>query len=638
MTFSNRISIAGAIPLIVALGIVAMLAAIFLAPAKPVSAIANAGTCDLSPVHLDMLLDRYGLKSYQCNTLNYSTTAPTPLRDTGDNRPTAAVWDYSGKGLESFEISDADAKILKRLKSLDTWDTTATPPETFEDIVITDVDIAPDAVRYIDLTGNPLSVEDVSFANIPPRIAVILSADSNVSGFQQEDYTVTEESPGFISLAFPDLRATDVDDTTTADVDESLMTAVVTVGGDATSDRNSALGTGDKIELVTFGIDVDATPSTLTLTALARRFQINSEADNVIFYFPITVAKDNDNDDDWDIRLTIAETDAGLLNANDDFELTNNEADVTILDADAPSTSVCDRSEDVEEALLRYASDSARGGQAAEAGFGGHVRCDDITLRDLSTVGILTVADADTDDEEPIANLVAGDFEGLTKLTSLRIVGARSLPSGIFAGVGSKVAGDGTVLISFEKNTPGEDGIDKVGDFTPSTIPTHIWDDQEKKQVIVLDDDTNDKDEGVTKGLDADLYAGTENGHFFVLTNAATSAYVLADKVVITAAALEGADATNELMRPTIDLDSHLADADRTAGNQRGGGPGSKTSKVVRFAITIPDVDDKDKGERNTWLFLFAADNDTSSADSDQLPTDAGDLKDVATVVVTDDD
>ncbi|MXW28752.1 MAG: hypothetical protein F4Z80_07780 [Chloroflexi bacterium] len=241
------------------------------------------------------------------------------------------------------------------------------------------------------------------------------------------------------------------------------------------------------------------------------------------------------------------------------------------------------------------------------------------------------MTDADADDREPIANMVTGDFEGFTGVTSLHIVGARSLPSGIFAAVGSKVAGSGTVQITFEKNNAADEDVDKVGAFTPSTIPAHIWDDQEKKQVIVLDDDKNAKGEGTTKGLDADLYAGAENGYFFVLTNAATSGYVLGDKVIIGATEL-GSGGANELMRPTIDLNT------TDAGNQRGGGPGSKTSKVVRFAVSIPDVDDKDKGDRNTWLFLFAADNDTTSPGSDELPGNAGDLKDVATVAVTDDD
>ena len=36
----------------------------------------------------------------------------------------------------------------------------------------------------------------------------------------------------------------------------------------------------------------------------------------------------------------------------DDYELANDEADITVLDADAPANSVCDRSEDVEAAIL----------------------------------------------------------------------------------------------------------------------------------------------------------------------------------------------------------------------------------------------------------------------------------------------
>ena len=273
MTLSNRISIAGAIPLIVALGIVALVAAVLLAPARPASATENAGTCDLSAVHLDMLLDRYGLKSFQCNSLDYDLS----LRSTGDNQPSADVWDYSGKGLESFEFSKADADILKRLKSTDTFDTTTTPPETFEDIDIDGADIAPNVVRYIDLTGNPLSIEDVSFANIPARVAVILSAESNVSGFQQEDYTVTEGAPSYISVAFPGLRAVDEDDATTTDADESLMTGTVTVGGDAGAARNPALGTGSKIQLVSFGDNDTDSTNAIDLTSTTRTFQVNSE-------------------------------------------------------------------------------------------------------------------------------------------------------------------------------------------------------------------------------------------------------------------------------------------------------------------------------------------------------------------------
>ena len=149
----------------------------------------------------------------------------------------------------------------------------------------------------------------------------------------------------------------------------------------------------------------------------------------MIFYLPLTVSKDNENDEDWDISLRIAETAAALTNANDGFELTNDEADVTILDADAPTLSVCDRSEDVESAILSYATNAAGGAQAEAAGFGGNVRCDDITVRDLGTIRTFTVTDADADDREPIANLVSGDFEGFTGVTSLHIVGSRNLPS-----------------------------------------------------------------------------------------------------------------------------------------------------------------------------------------------------------------
>ena len=115
--------------------------------------------------------------------------------------------------------------------------------------------------------------------------------------------------------------------------------------------------------------------------------------------------------------------------------ISNDEADVTILDADAPALSVCDRSEDVEAEILDIAAASAPATGAL--GFGANLRCDDITVRDLSTVeATLTIMDDDDDDAEALESLIAGDFEGMTGLTSLKIVGARTLPSGIFAGVG----------------------------------------------------------------------------------------------------------------------------------------------------------------------------------------------------------
>ncbi len=212
--------------------------------------------------------------------------------------------------------------------------------------------------------------------------------------------------------------------------------------------------------------------------------------------------------------------------------------------------------------------------------------------------------------QKPIEDLIAGDFEGLKGLNTLHITGARSLPSGIFAGVGN--ADDNAVQITFGKNTSSDDDVDKVGNFKPSTIPAHIFDDQESQQVIILVDDTNDSDEGITKGFGANLYAGVEGEHIFVLTNAATTSYVLGNKVDFSEL---GAEGDNPLRGPTI--------------TDRGAGSGEEGSKVARFAIKIIPDDSDDDGERNTWLFLFP-----SAAD----PTNAESLTDIAVVAVTDDD
>ena len=59
---------------------------------------------------------------------------------------------------------------------------------------------------------------------------------------------------------------------------------------------------------------------------------------------------------------------------------------------------------------------------------------------------------------------------------------------------------------------------------------------------------------------------------------------------------------------------------------------------IVRFAVTIPDVDDEDKGNRNMWLFLFATDGDDTVGDPAADPEDATDLVALATVAITDDD
>lgn len=568
LTLSNRITLAGALPILVAAALAVLIAAIALPPTRPASAVEDAGTCDLSPVILDMLLARYDASINQCDTLD-----PTDTAFGVDDDFDEAVWDFSGQGLTEFAISNDDRDLLRILHGTDTT-AEATDP------------IAPEAVRYIDLTGNPLTIGDVDFANIPSQIAVILSADSNVNGFQATEYTITEGSPSYAAVAFPSA-------TVAADSDPSgtLQPAFTISGRDALADfATNAFLQGAHTRLIDFGTEG-------AVAAVARTAQVNSVSDNRIFYLPLHVNKDNDNRDEWDFTITITDPVPGA-DTTATFEITNDEADITVLDADAPSLSVCDRSEDVEAAILGLAG--ADGLSPANL-YGGHTKCDDLTLRDLGQIPGLAVLDSD-EDNEPIADLVAGDFEGLTGAATLSIQGARSLPSGIFAGVG-KDAADG-VQITFSKNINADEDVDEVGNFTPSTIPQHVFDDQEKKQVIILADDLNDEEKGVTSGLDADIYAVEEGSQFFVMTKATETFYVLGATVII-----EG-DGESMVDGPTITVDRGTA----------------ASPKVARYAISPED--DNDGDDESIWLFLF----------NSATPTSAGNLVDLAAVSVVDDD
>ncbi len=535
-----------------------------------------------------MLLDRHGLKAYQCNELD-SDSPPA----TGDDAPDLAVWDFSGQELTEFAITEGDADILKRIQSAETFDPDADPPETFEDIDIDNAAIAPDTVRFFDLTGNPdLTIENVSFANIPSRISLILSADSPDSGFQQATYELTEGTVGYVAVAFPDLA---IDDD--GDDEKDVMTVTISVGGDAADDLNAALedDTDDlQFGLVTFGdppqTRTDASSQDATIEA--RTFLANSDADDIVYYLPIKAEKDNELTSEWDIDLEITVINPAASNAIKNLDLADSV--ITVLDADAPILDVCDRSDNVVDSIKQEITTGTQIGDDADI-FGGHDECD-LTLRDLGEIETLTIQNKRAG--EPLDDaLSAGDLEGLTGLTSLQLVGADALPSGIFAGVGSD--GDG-VQISFDANSPGDDDDDvpKVGDFTPSTLPTHVFDDQEAKQVIVLSDDLDDEDDPVTNGLDADLYAVTEGGHFFVVTRADTSAWVLGSSVTFATPGLnDGITVTG-------------------------------SNKIVRFAITETD-DEKADGDRIEWLFLFKTTNDLAA-------NGVSDLVDLATVAITD--
>ncbi len=314
MTLSNRITLAGALPLLVAFALAVLVAAIALAPSKPTSATGSSDLCGLSPVLLDMLIERHGSNAQGCDTLTFGDGIAEDFDE--------AIWDLSGnddRSLTEFAISDDDADILKVFNS-----------ESLAGVEIVDGPVIAAAVDYIDLTGNPLTIDDVNFKHIPSTVGVILSADSNVNGFQASEYTVTEGTASYVAVAFPDLTFTN----------EALPLApTFTISGrDATAmfgpgDRPFASGTHR--QLIKFG---EGTPDEVERDAL-----VNSVSDSRIFYLPLTVDKDNDNSDEWDFSISIGAT----IGNNDttDYDLANDEIDITVLDADAPATSVCDRSE-----------------------------------------------------------------------------------------------------------------------------------------------------------------------------------------------------------------------------------------------------------------------------------------------------
>ena len=565
-----------------------------------------------------MLLARYGLDSADCDTIDIQNNDNSGTQLQLATGMVADTWDFSGKNLSSFAVTDDDAKYLKKLMGGN--DGTR---------------IAEAGVRYIDLTGNSLTAADVNFKHIPSNVAVKLTADSNVKGFQLADYTITEGGASYVAAALPDLLTGP----------NTHFQVTVGLTGDVTKDVNEALdrgGNATRETLVSFG----------TGTGNSRILEVDSDSGSVIYHWPITVSNDNETEDDWEITLTINE-DTGVKQGTSASNAANataaavslaiDQAEVTILDADEPATIVCNRSEDVEASILQVVAVSGN-----EADFGGTTNnprdCDELTKRDLSKITQLWVADDDTDDMEPLETLLANDFADLTGLYRLHIVGARALPSGIFAGVGKDSAynhddDDGTTPtvktteITFAKNQPEDPDDDSVGNFTPSTIPQHIWDDQEAWQVITLSDDKDSSDKGVTKGLDADLYAGAENGHFFVLTNAATAKYVLGTTTTFASTEIK----LPEMGTGTITANNTVGNVDPIGANTVVlGAVGEKSSRVVRFAVSIDDVDDEDKGDRTSWIFLFGTGAANVVGTND--PTNAGDLKDIAAVAITDDD
>ena len=570
LTLSNRISLAGALPIVVALVVCAVAAAIMLAPTTNVSADADPRGCELSADLLDALLDRFDMAPTQCDDMSLANVDAATI-DVGS----ATVWDFSDRGWTEFGISAADAEVLMVLT--DTNDVAADADGTGPVVEAT--------VRYIDLTGNDISIEDVDFSRIPRTVAIILDGATTGVGFQAEEYTVTEGSAGYVSVAFPGVLVED---------DEFEFDFVVS-GGDSTDALNAGLGGNVG--------DTNATLISVGGAATTRDAFANSDSESKIFYYPLNVGKDNTTNPEWDFTLAIDDTAANLDGFTSDFDSDDlDDVTITVLDADAPEVSVCDRSDDVEDWLVAYVSDATVNTTNANPD---NDDCDEITTRDLNSLtGTLTFSEfgADADDELPMENLIAGDFQGLSDITSLVVRGARSLPSGIFDGVGSGLEGDATVTISFAQNTSDDPDDEKAGKYSISTIPSHIWENQEPQQVIVVNDDLDPDDDtmGVTKGLNSSIYPGVEGGHIWVITPYTTNAWTLGTMVTF----------------PLADVDPIVAAV-------------PSDPQVVRFAIELAQEDDADDVDDDTaWLFLF----DSSTA------ANAGSLLDYAVVLISDDD
>ena len=252
LTFSNRITLAGALPLLVAFALAVLVAAIVLAPVGQVKATNTAKACKLSPVILDMLLDRYGKASHECNDLNISDVDGADATATLANGESATTWDFSGQELTEFAISDDDAAILKLLTDERETIPAEDDDQTDADDTVGTGPVVEPGVRYIDLTGNPLSIEDVSAANIPFNVAVILSAETVVSGFQSNEGVITENSAGFVPVAFPNMNA-----------GEGELSIVVAFSGDSAQNIHpNVADSSTRINLIDFGGNADGTPLT----------------------------------------------------------------------------------------------------------------------------------------------------------------------------------------------------------------------------------------------------------------------------------------------------------------------------------------------------------------------------------------
>ncbi len=417
----------------------------------PTSGQTEDAGCDLAPWLRGALLSaqNYDLPSYSCDDLE--------LLD-GDEH---VIWDFSRRNLTSFAISDDDYERLLDLSDL--------PAES--DPGDLDGFGRNEDTRLIDLTGNPLTVRSVDFRNIPVGVGIALSA-SNVQtlrGFQSDVYQLTENSVGYVSIALPGVLDRD---------EQSIV------------------------------IDPDLTGDT-ELASIGRDMLLHGDAYGVVYYWPVHVRSDNENDSSGSISVELDENSADSYDSANgsgrgraldlsDF-LDHSEAELDIADADSPRVEVCHRTRVVEDAIEDALPRSIRNNGC------------DITLADLGTVTELELED----DDGEVFDLADGDLDGLTGIRSLGLIGVDELPRGIFVGVGDIERG---LVIDFAENDPDRSGDPVAGNYTPSSLPGHILDFQEPHQTLLLSGDRVGRtNQPQVTGLDREIYFAGNSGDFVAL-------------------------------------------------------------------------------------------------------------------------
>lgn len=417
----------------------------------------DLGACELSPWLRDALMDdaNYDLPSFRCDDLELTDLA---------------IWDFSTlppaleRRLPSrFSISDSDYKLLLELSN---FNTDSKP----QDLIGFG---RGGRVRLIDLTGTGYRVSDVDFRNIPIGTGIAISVNGTARvGFQADDFSVKENSMGYVSVAFP---------------------------GVLESDQGSLV----------VSASIDAEPDQRSLIDIGQNMLINGDARNVVYHWPVFVESDNDNDPDWDFDLEIntsadAYRERDGSGSRDPLNLTDAlsiaEAEIVVRDADAPRVLVSDRTRLVEEAI-----EAALASQTSI-----RHRGDDITLKDLSAVTTLKLVDSD---DGRVFALGSGDLEGLSGLTKLHIKGASSLPRGLFGGVGDRDQG---VVIDFSGNSPQDSRDPRGGNYDLGSIPDHILADIETHQTLVLAGQTGPDGKPLVTSLDSEIYRARPGGSFAV--------------------------------------------------------------------------------------------------------------------------